>query len=191
MKSKLCFSLSEEMAKRLETTAKQTGTNKSAIVEAALNRYLGSEHATSNDDAVLTRVNRVSRQLEHLDRDLKVVSETVALHARYQLTVTPPLPDSQHRDACALGHERFDVFAAQVGRRLHLGTPLIRETLDRLSTTSPDLFSREIDPPLAMNGEILLSQTDPPPIAEEKRPEDPDPAAGEEAPEDKGRLSPL
>ena len=30
------------------------------------------------------------------------------------------------------------MFAAQIGRRLHLGTPLMRETMDRLTTTNPD-----------------------------------------------------
>jgi len=44
-----------------------------------------------------------------------------------------------------LGAERFEVFAAQVGRRVHLGTPLMRETLDRLSATNPDLFARDIE----------------------------------------------
>jgi hypothetical protein len=86
----------------------------------------------------------MSNQLEQLERDLRIVNETVALHARYHLTVTPPLPSSQQPAACALGLERFEAFAAQVGRRVHLGAPLMRETIDRLCATSPELFASDI-----------------------------------------------
>jgi hypothetical protein len=169
----------------LEVAAKQNGANKSAIVEAALESYLGACDAPQNEEPVLARVNRVSRQLEELDRNLRIVSETVALHARYQLTVTPPLPHSQHQDACALGQERFEVFAAQVGRRVHLGTPLIRETLDRLSTSITGLFSGELEPPLAGNGQDAV-QT---PSGEE--PNDQDALDAKDGSEQAGRLSPL
>jgi hypothetical protein len=76
---------------------------------------------------------------------LRIVNETVALHARYHLTVTPPLPSSQQPAACALGLERFEAFAAQVGRRVHMGAPLMRETIDRLALTSPELFAQDIE----------------------------------------------
>ena len=70
----------------------------------------------------------MSRQLEQLDRDLRIVNESVALQARYQLAVTPPLPAAALRAACVLGSERFDEFATQVGRRVQLGTSLVQET---------------------------------------------------------------
>jgi hypothetical protein len=56
----------------------------------------------------------------------------VALQARYQLAVTPPLPPAALRAACALGAERFDEFATQVGRRVQSGASLKQETMDRL-----------------------------------------------------------
>ena len=87
----------------------------------------------------------MSRQLEQLEHNLKIVNETVALHARYHLAITPPLPPSQQRAACALGLERFEEFAAQVGRRVRLGMPLMRETMERFSATGPDLLARDIE----------------------------------------------
>ncbi len=74
----------------------------------------------------------MSCQLERLDENLKIVNETVALQARYQLAVTPPLQAAALRAACALGSEQFDEFATQVGRRMQLGTSLMQETMDRL-----------------------------------------------------------
>lgn len=145
MKRKISVQLSEQIAARLEAAAERSGTSKSAIVRAALNRFLDGDHERVDDVALLRRLNWMSRQLEQLDRDLRVVSETAALHARFHLTVSPPLPIAQQRAACVLGAGRFEVFAAQVGRRVHLGTPLMRETMDRLSTTSPDLFARDLE----------------------------------------------
>ena len=143
MKRKVSVQLSEQVAERLETAAQEPGASKSAIVEAALEQFLSAD--TSGDAEVSHRLNWMSRQLEQLERDLRIVNETVALHARYHLTVTPSLPSAEQRAACALGVERFDVFAAQVGRRVHLGTPLMRETMDRLSTSNPELFARSIE----------------------------------------------
>jgi hypothetical protein len=139
MKRKISARLSEPLFDRLEAAAKRPGANKTAIVEAALNMFLSAD--TSDHAALLRRLNWMSRQLEQLERSLRIVNETTAAHARYHLTITPPLPVSQQRAACTLGFERFDVFAAQVGMRVHLGTPLMRETMERISTTKPDLFT--------------------------------------------------
>jgi len=153
MKRRLHVRLSVRVTERLEMAAHERGATKSAIVEAALDQFL---IADTNEDAVVSRrLNLMSHQLEQLERGLKVVNETVALHARYHLTVTPPLPAVEQHAACTLGLERFEIFAAQVGRRLHLGMPLMQETMDRLSTTNPELFahSGEKAIPLAATAE--------------------------------------
>jgi len=153
MKQKVTVQLSEQIIERLKAAAERQGATKTAIVEAVLDNFLSAPIdalESVKDGATLRRLNWMSRQLEQLERDLRIVNEIVALHARYHLTVTPPLPSSQQPAACALGLERFEAFAVQVGRRVHLGAPLMRETLDRLCATSPELFARDIgqDAPL-------------------------------------------
>lgn len=74
----------------------------------------------------------MSQQLDQLARELRFVNETVAMHARYHLTITPPLPVAAQPAACRIGAARFDEFAAQVGSRVERDKPLIRETLDRI-----------------------------------------------------------
>jgi predicted DNA-binding protein len=148
MKQKVTVQLSERIIERLKAAAARQGATKTAIVEAVLDNFLSSQVdalESVKDGATLRRLNWMSRQLEQLERDLRIVNEVVALHARYHLTVTPPLPSSQQPAACALGLERFEAFAAQVGRRVHLRAPLMRETLDRLCATSPELFARDIE----------------------------------------------
>ena len=144
MKRKISVRLSEEIVERLEAAAQRPGANKTTILEAALDRLLDPAAETIDDATLLRRLDCMSCQLEQLEHGLKIVNETVALHARYHLAVTPPLPQSQQRAACALGLERFEEFAAQVGRRVHLGLPLMRETMDRLGTRGPHLFARKI-----------------------------------------------
>jgi hypothetical protein len=102
----------------------------SALVEAAPAQFFGSDD--DSDNLGRSPLSLMSRQLEQLDRDLRVVNESVALQARYQLAVTPPLPAAALPAACALGSERFDEFATQVWRRVQSGTSLVHETVDRL-----------------------------------------------------------
>ena len=145
MKRKISVRLSEEIVERLEAAAQRPGANKTTILEAALDRFLDPGAETIDDATLLRRLDGMSCQLEQLEHALKIVNETVALHVRYYLAVTPPLQQSQQRAACALGLERFEEFAAQVGRRVRLGTPLMRETMDQLSTRGPDRLACNID----------------------------------------------
>jgi MFS family permease len=131
----------------LTDAAKHPGATKSALVEKALDRLLDSDDGVS-DTAILTRqISVMSGQLEQLDRNLRVVSEAVALHARFHLTVTPILPATAQGEACAVGAERFQEFATQVERRVDRGASLIRETIDRISAASAIPQDEIAEPP--------------------------------------------
>lgn len=152
MKPRVGVYLSEGMAGRLAEAAKRPGTSKSALVEAALERFLGSDDDIGDTAGVGRHLAVLSRQIEQLDRNLRIANETVALHARFHLAVTPLLPATAQGAACALGAQRFEEFATQVGRRVDQGIPLIRETIERLSATrqipsEPDLGQGEPPPP--------------------------------------------
>ena len=137
MKPRVGVYLSVGMAARLAVAAKRPGTSKSALVEAALDRFLGSDDDIGDAGGVGRHLAGLSRQIEQLDRNLRIANETVALHARFHLAVTPILPATAQGAACALGAQRFEEFAVQVGRRVDQGIPLLRETIDRLGTTRP------------------------------------------------------
>lgn len=160
MKRKISVRLSEEVVERLEAAARRPGANKTTILEAALDRFLDPSADTIDDATLLRRLDGMSRQLEQLEHALKIVNETVALHARYHLAITPPLPQSQQRAACALGLERFEEFAAQVGRRVRLGMPLMRETMDRLNTGGPHLLAQNIGEDAALGAAHAESDQD-------------------------------
>jgi MFS family permease len=135
MKPRVGVYLSEGMAVRLAEAAKHPRATKSALVEAALDRYFGSDDEIGDNVAVTRHLVGLSRQLEELDRNLRIANETAALHARFHLAVPPLMPTGELGAACALGAERFEEFATQVGRRVDLGVPLIWETIERVSAT--------------------------------------------------------
>jgi hypothetical protein len=145
MKPKLSFYLSDNIAKRLALAASRPGTNKSAIVDAALDRFLNPERDQSGDAALVRRLDRMSRQLDRVDRDLSITAETVALFVRYYLTITPPLPSGDQDAARALGRERFEIFVAQIGKRVASGGRLVADVMERVSSSNPDLFVRNLE----------------------------------------------
>src|SRR5882724_9728751 len=141
MKPRVGVYLSEGMAARLAEAAKNPRATKSALVEAALDRFLGSDDDIADTATIAHHLAGLSRQLEQLDRNLRIANETAALHARFHLAVTPLMPAGERGAACALGAERFEEFATQVGRRVDLGASLIRETIERGSAKSTTPFT--------------------------------------------------
>lgn len=136
MKPRVGVYLSKRTAARLTTAARRREITKSALVEAALDRFLASDDG-SNPVELAGRLADLSGQIDQLDRSLGIVSEIVALHARFHLAVAPEVPAATQPAACRLGSARFDEFAAQVERRVQLGAPLMRETVNRLGSTGP------------------------------------------------------
>ncbi|SDO66028.1 hypothetical protein SAMN05444050_4685 [Afipia sp. GAS231] len=130
---KVTVQLSEQMFERLEAATDRPGVGKSMVVENALERFL--DLAPPIEGLIHDHFDRIGSQLERLQSELQIIAETVALHARYHLTITPPMSQSQQHEACGLGRDRFNELAKQVERRVRSGRSLMRETIDRLSET--------------------------------------------------------
>jgi hypothetical protein len=65
----------------------------------------------------------------------------LSLFVRYYLTIAPPLAQREQQPARELGRERFQVFVAQIGRRLASDRRLVSEVLESIATHSPDLLT--------------------------------------------------
>src|SRR5246500_3986961 len=133
---KVTVRLSERVCGRLDVATDRPGVGKSMLVEAALEHFLDS---TPSVEALLReRLDGIHAESDRLDRDMRIIAETVALHARYHLTVVPPLPESRQREAVVLGDERFKVLAEQVDRRVRLCRPLMQETINRVNSAEQE-----------------------------------------------------
>ena len=133
---KVTVRLSERVCGRLDVASDRPGVGKSMLVEAALEHFLDP---TPSVEALLReRLDGIHARFVHLERDMRIITESVALHARYHLTVVPPVPESRQREAVVLGDERFKVLAEQVDRRVRLGRPLMQETINRLNSAEQE-----------------------------------------------------
>ena len=157
MKRKICVYVSEDLVSRLAVAAEHRGATKSGLVGAALDRFLDVADERSDQPGVDERLAQMGHQLDHLARELRLVNETVAMHARYHLTITPPLPAAAQPAACRIGAARFDEFAAQVGWRVDRDKPLIRETLDRIAAKNSARAISEGESPARDAGEISVA----------------------------------
>jgi hypothetical protein len=121
-----------EHARRLDELAAKKGVSKSSIVAAALASWLSPEAGDQREAAVAKRLDRLSRQLERLERDQTIEIETLALFVRYFLTVSTPVPEAHQEAAKAQGKARFEQFVEQLGRHLLRGRSLVRDVVDEL-----------------------------------------------------------
>ncbi|MDU6749080.1 MAG: ribbon-helix-helix protein, CopG family, partial [Bradyrhizobium sp.] len=87
MKSRIGVYLSQDVAARLAVAVavQRPGQSRSALVEAALDRYLGPDE--DDGESVRDCIGTMNRQLEQLAADVRLVTEAVALQARFQFAM--------------------------------------------------------------------------------------------------------
>lgn len=129
---KITVRINEGVCGRLDVATDRPGVGKSMFVEAALDHFLNP--APSVEDMVKERFDRMHARFDRFERDMRMMTEMVALLARYQLAVTPPVAQERQQEAVVLGDERFKIFAEQVDRRVRQDRPLMQETIDRLNS---------------------------------------------------------
>src|SRR5579863_4481339 len=127
MRIKHTFRLPPELGSKLADYAAQKGVPQALVVETALASYLSPDGADRLEAALARRLDRMTRQLERLERHGRISSEALALFVRFWLTSTPPLPDAAHAAAQAKGKERYDGFVQALGRRVAKGRTLADE----------------------------------------------------------------
>ena len=109
--------LPRPLAERFEALAAAPGASKSRLLAAAVEAWLDRKGYDALEQRFAVRLDRISRQLERIERNGHVELESLALFVRYMLTVTPPVADEDDA-ARAVGRDRFAAFVERVGRRL-------------------------------------------------------------------------
>lgn len=121
-------------SKALEELAVRRRVSKSAIVDAAVASFLSPDGADRREAAYTRRLDRLTRQVERLERDQTIMLEALGLFVRAWLTATPPLADSAQAAAQAKGRERYESFIETLGRRVQQGRSLAKEVLEEVRT---------------------------------------------------------
>lgn len=130
MRSRMNVYFPPEMLKQIADLADRKGLSRSAIVEAAVASFLSPDGSDRMEAAFTRRLDRLTRQVQRLERDVGISAETLALFIRFWLTITPPLPEDAQSSAQIKGRERFEGFVETLGRRLQKGQSFLKEIPD-------------------------------------------------------------
>src|SRR5579863_3710098 len=127
MRTKHTFRLPPGLAGKLADYAVRKNVPQALVVEAALASHLSPDGADRLEAALARRLDRITRQIEKLERHVTISNEALAVFVRFWLTSTPSLPDTALVAAQAKGRERYDGFVEALGRRLARGRKLSDE----------------------------------------------------------------
>jgi predicted transcriptional regulator len=127
MKEQFTVYLEPDLMKALTEYAERRRKPKSLVAEAAIVSFLSPDAAERQEATLARRLDRITRQMEKLERDVGISVETVALFIRFWLMTTPSLPKQTQAAARAKGAERYEGFVQALGRRLAKGPGFIRE----------------------------------------------------------------
>ena len=145
MRDRMNVYLPSDLMKDITELAERKKLSRSAIVEAAVASFLSPDGADKREAAFARRLDRLSRQVQRMERDLGVTAETLALFVRFWLTITPPLPPDAQSAAQIKGRERYEGFVETLGRRLQKGQSFLKEIPDDVAGFSQG--DEEKEPP--------------------------------------------
>lgn len=142
MRNRMNVYFPPELLKQISDLADRKNLSRSAIVEAAVVSFLSPDGADRREAAFARRLDRLSRQVQRLERDVGLTAETLALFVRFWLTITPPLPNEAQAAAQIKGRERFEGFVETLGRRLQKGQSFLREIPDDIARGEPEASAK-------------------------------------------------
>ena len=114
--------LDPPVSARLQAMSERPGMNKSAVLQDAIVSWLDRRGASELDTHFGERLNRFSAHLNRIERDQRMLLETLSLFVRLTLLRDAHLPEPDDA-ARAIARQRFEQFVAQIGRQLSQGTP--------------------------------------------------------------------
>ncbi|WP_234685203.1 CopG family transcriptional regulator [Bradyrhizobium monzae] len=142
MRNRMNVYFPPELLKEISDLADRKNLSRSAIVEAAVVTFLSPDGVDRREAAFARRLDRLSRQVQRLERDVGLTAETLALFVRFWLTITPPLPNEAQAAAQIKGRERFEGFVETLGRRLQKGQSFLREIPDDIARGEPEASAK-------------------------------------------------
>jgi uncharacterized membrane-anchored protein YhcB (DUF1043 family) len=128
--------LEREHALRLGELATMKRLSKSSLVAAALATYLSPDQA-DRQAMTLRRLEKLSKQLERVERDQSILIETLALFIRHHFAITAPVAETHQEAARAQSRLRFSQFIEQLARHLQRGGSLVKDLSQEFEPVGP------------------------------------------------------
>ena len=140
MRTKHTFRLPADLMTKLTDYAARKGVTQSLVLEAALASHLSPDGADRLEAALARRLDRMTRQMERIERHVEIANEALAVFVRFWLTSTPPLPDA----ALPAAKPRAVSATKDTSRRLAGVSPVGASSLTRSSEMLVEMRGSEI-----------------------------------------------
>jgi DNA-binding transcriptional MocR family regulator len=137
MRHRINVYLPPELLQQIADLAVRKKLSQSAIVEAAVTSFLSPDGADRREAAFARRLDRLTRQVQRLERNTRITLEAQALFVRFWLTVTPPPPPEVQAAAQPNVQKRYEGFVEALGRRLQKGQSFLNEILEDVDEQPP------------------------------------------------------
>jgi|TARA_R100000501_G_scaffold18540_1_gene40532 predicted transcriptional regulator len=145
MRTRLNVYFPPALAKQVSELAIRKRISRSAIIEAAVTSYMSPDGSDRLEAAFARRLDRLSRQVQRLERDTGLTTEALALFVHFWLSVTPPLPEADQAAAQVKGRKRYEGFVETLGRRYASGKSLLDEISEEVWPKAPGAHPEEVE----------------------------------------------
>lgn len=112
------------MVQQIKYIAQEGGITEGSVVEAALRDYLGK---TEHEEILLKKSDKISRQIEKLRRDQRVMLEVLSSFVRVYLTHAQEIPEHEKTNAELKAARKFTRFMELVAKGLDENKPFFDE----------------------------------------------------------------
>lgn len=138
MRIKHTIRLPPKLSSHLVDYAARKRVTQALVVETALESFLSPDSSERMEAALTRRLDRMSRQLERLERDVEISNEAISLFVQFWLTTTPPLPESELKAAKISGQTRHADFIAALVERVGGHSSFARDIERRTAPTATE-----------------------------------------------------
>jgi predicted DNA-binding protein len=141
------ITLPPELSRRLEGFAEARGATMSGVIEEAVTKHLGDEHEW---DVLYRRLDRHTRALTRLQRDVDVVLEAFGAFVQVWYGHTRPLAESERESARREAWANYQKFMGVVSGRVAAGKRFVDDLsrpVGSVSQEKPDVATSEKEIP--------------------------------------------
>jgi len=128
---------------RLTLLVRQGSRTQAGIVDRALTLYFRNNEEDIRDEAILRRLDLMTRHDFRHSQDLRLLTESFTLFIRYFLTVMPRVRDADRGAKAADGVTHFNVFVERLAEQMKAGGSTFKNALHDVLTTDKGFFTAE------------------------------------------------
>ena len=114
------FNLPKPVSDRLNEVSRGPGVCKTHIIVEAVKAFLDRKGSDEIELRFAMRLDRISNQLERIERNGRIELESLALFVRYMLSVTAPLAADDEAGRAA-AKARYNAFIDRVAQQIASG----------------------------------------------------------------------